>query len=402
MRAHILASCLAVATSGGGLLGCGLFFPVVSDGPGDGGSDATGGSDGTGGDAGAADCGFTLTAVPGSVSLAAGQAASVTVQRAGGFSGEIDMSLSPPTHVTVQPTNLTLPVGATISAPFTLTADPASLLQCNLGDFQVTVQGTTTDGSCSQTFALPVHLHGTCGQLGTPGMAMLQVPGVDTLQVKAWGAGGGGGGVAGGAGGGGGYVLANVAVTPGEMLTLRVGGGGGATGGGDWAGLLRGATVLVIAGGGGGGGNGAPSMGGQCGGGSPGGGGGGPSGASGGACDVDGGNGATQTADGRQCSCDNGLGATGGLGLHNGGGGYCQSLICDQSGNMVAGGTLGGGGGGSGGSEALDAGVTLVANATAPAGGSAAGTSDVDYQPGAGVGGATGAGTPGLVVVVVP
>ena len=66
-----------------------------------------------------------------------------------------------------------------------------------------------------------------------------QVPaGVTTLRVEAWGAGGGGGGsnnfqtllrldtAAGGGGGGGAYTVQEIAVTPGEILTVEVGAGG--------------------------------------------------------------------------------------------------------------------------------------------------------------------------------
>lgn len=94
--------------------------------------------------------------------------------------------------------------------------------------------------------------------------------GVTSISVKAWGAGGGGGAGGstgtGGTGGGGGYVAGNIAVTPGETLTIYVGGGGkgggnvsntgSGGGGGGYSSVYRGGTpLMVIAGGGGGGGS---------------------------------------------------------------------------------------------------------------------------------------------------
>ncbi len=110
--------------------------------------------------------------------------------------------------------------------------------------------------------------------------------GVTSINVKVWGAGGGGS-----TGGGGGYVGGTIPVTPGEVLTIRVGqggekagpnsygnggngygaGGNGTTasytridwgtifvyssGGGGGSAILRGSTPLIVAGGGGGSGN---------------------------------------------------------------------------------------------------------------------------------------------------
>ena len=120
-----------------------------------------------------------------------------------------------------------------------------------------------------------------------PELAAYVVPaGITRLRVKLWGAGGGGkcgyGTVPGErrGGGGGGFVSGELAVSPGETLTISVGEGGGSPlagpvfGGGGlggraisfspWDGfsggggtrILRGPTALMIAGGGGGGGDG--------------------------------------------------------------------------------------------------------------------------------------------------
>lgn len=100
------------------------------------------------------------------------------------------------------------------------------------------------------------------------------VPGyVTSVRIKCWGA-GGGGGFAVGWGGGGGFVQADLAVTPGESLTVRVGRGGrhantteteypdgqpanwlGAGGGGGSSSVSK-SGVVIGAGGGGGAGDG--------------------------------------------------------------------------------------------------------------------------------------------------
>lgn len=111
----------------------------------------------------------------------------------------------------------------------------------------------------------------------TTGTSYTVPSGVTTLRVKAWGAGGGGSNVYVGAGGG--FSQADIPVTPGENLTVRVGGpgtngrccfnepggaggingggngagasqGGTAGGGGGYSGLFRGSTELLVAGGG--------------------------------------------------------------------------------------------------------------------------------------------------------
>ncbi|MCB9750813.1 MAG: hypothetical protein H6713_12575 [Myxococcales bacterium] len=106
----------------------------------------------------------------------------------------------------------------------------------------------------------------------TGGDQQFMVPGgVSSIWVKLWGAGGGSWNAnQGGAGGGGGFALANLSVTPGEMLTVIVGqrgedsfsqtmifGGGGHGGffagnGGGRSAIRRGLTELATAGGGGG------------------------------------------------------------------------------------------------------------------------------------------------------
>ncbi|MFN9809676.1 MAG: LamG-like jellyroll fold domain-containing protein [Deltaproteobacteria bacterium] len=101
--------------------------------------------------------------------------------------------------------------------------------------------------------------------------------GVSSITVHAWGAGGGAGSAQ--PGGAGGYAQRVVPVTPGQVLTVRVGmGGAGATAiggtfqggsGGGGTGLLLDGTPLLVAGGGGGGGSGG-SVGGGAGGGASG------------------------------------------------------------------------------------------------------------------------------------
>lgn len=122
----------------------------------------------------------------------------------------------------------------------------------------------------AQTTTTPFSFTGTTQSFTVP-------PCVNTLHVKAWGGGGSGGGadVANGAGGGGGgYVQCDLAVTPGQVLTIIVGGGGGAgtgcvtgtgAGPGGWGnGLLDGAPGGNAGGsgcsGGGGGGGGAAAI----------------------------------------------------------------------------------------------------------------------------------------------
>ena len=196
------------------------------------------------------------------------------------------------------------------------------------------------------------------------------VPCVNSITVKAWGAGGGGGGndvKPGNIGGGGAYVTSVIAVTPGQVLTIYVGGGGaggvnGATGngggaggfglgtggtggnagpnggsgggggGGGGTGIYNGATLLVVAGGGGGSGGGGQYVMAAAGGGG---------GQNGFSTSVVGGTvGTSATTNGIQGaspSNDDGGGGGGGGGLLGGGGG--NSPNSDDGGSGGAGGT---------------------------------------------------------------
>lgn len=83
--------------------------------------------------------------------------------------------------------------------------------------------------------------------------------GVTSVTIEAWGAGGGAGAYTGayaGTGGGGGYASTALAVTPGDVLTIRPGQGGQEPGGGGGASLVYddAGTLVLVAGGGGGGG----------------------------------------------------------------------------------------------------------------------------------------------------
>lgn len=100
----------------------------------------------------------------------------------------------------------------------------------------------------------------------TTGVDFVVPVGITSLNYSGWGGGGGsslgnGNDPRGGTGGHGGFVGGTIAVTPGEILTVRVGGGGktlhiqtSGGGGGGYSGLFRGATPLFVSGGGGGGG----------------------------------------------------------------------------------------------------------------------------------------------------
>ncbi|WP_394850564.1 hypothetical protein LZC95_24295 [Pendulispora brunnea] len=274
----------------------------------------------------------------------------------------------------------------------------------------------------------------------TPKAAPFIVPeGITAIYVKIWGA-GGGAGMNGATGGAGGFVFGRIDVTPGEVLTLRIGAGGGAGtgsedagaasggGGAGLTGVFRSTTALMIAGSGGGGGavgysggiitNGAGAGGG---GGADGGAGGGPTGAAGGtganggaagsngSCGdagatagraLFGGTGAGGTpggpggdaggGDGRRAELGGGGG--GGAGAFGGGGGGCgTSVIAVKYGG-------GGGGGGSSLAPGKEARV-LDGNGVTPGG-----NRDVDYDGRAGKGGAVGAngpepGAPGRIVI---
>ena len=205
------------------------------------------------------------------------------------------------------------------------------------------------------------------------------VPGcVDTIHVKAWGAGGSGGGAdsyGGAVGGAGAYVKSDIAVTAGQVLTIIVGGGagpgtgcvacsgggsagwggglvaggrggnagcspcsGGGGGGGGAAAIYNGASPLIVAGGGGGG-----SGGGQFSSGGPGGAAGVNGSPSPGSCSGVGITGASSNGNGNQGQDKgggDGAGGGAGGGGYNGSSGGSAPPSCDCGG-------CGGGGGGS-------------------------------------------------------
>lgn len=200
------------------------------------------------------------------------------------------------------------------------------------------------------------------------------VDGINSIQIKAWGAGGGSGDSGGGTGGGGGYATGTLTPTLGTFLYIIVGKGGvynpgntvsaeggGATttsnatnsgGGGGYTGIFSTSTptqasALIIAGGGGGcGRNNADGKGG---------GGGGQDGYSaGGDVNIGKGGGATAGVGGASCTtCTSTCAGAGtnGSALQGGNGG--ANYNCRQSGGWGAGGAGGGGyWGGGGGSTA--------------------------------------------------
>jgi hypothetical protein len=221
--------------------------------------------------------------------------------------------------------------------------------------------------------------------------------GVSSITVKAWGAGGGLTGAAintpGKGSGGGGFATATVAVTPGEVLTVRVGqggsidattstNGGGASGypntgggGGGYSGIFRGSTPLIIAGAGGG----------AAAGGGLGGVGGGTTGGNG---DPDGaavgcsGTGGTQSAGGTGGATGSSLtGANGQAGVNGGGGG--GGGYWGGGGGCLYG--NGGGGGGGGSSYVGCAGCTSTTT-TSGSNIQAANQGDANYAAGVGMG----------------
>ncbi|MBX7207786.1 MAG: tandem-95 repeat protein [Verrucomicrobiaceae bacterium] len=253
--------------------------------------------------------------------------------------------------------------------------------------------------------------------------------GVSTVIVKAWGAGGASGETETALrapGGGGGHVKGQLAVTPGETLSIVVGAGGSGTtggaspvgaggagstatnaptsgGGGGASGVMRGATALAVAGAGGGGGStqtASPFAG----------------GAGGGAAGVDGqdatfgGKGGTQSAGGAGgvnggndglpgASGTGGAGATGngqnGPGA-GGGGGYFGGGGGARSG---ASGNGGAGGGGSSYAGSMSNPVSVAGSGSTPGNNT---DTDLAANPGRAVGGTTGAGGSGLVIIIVP
>jgi hypothetical protein len=273
------------------------------------------------------------------------------------------------------------------------------------------------------------------GQIyNTQGADNFVVPsGVTSITVRMWSGGGGGGaggsGGVGGAGGGSGYVSADLAVTPGETLSIYVGGGGaqgvrntagGGGAGGGFSSIYRGSTLLALVAGGGGGGGGLNSAarlggaGGAGGGlngiaGSPGGvagGGGYGSQSAGGAGGTGGSNSGSPGSslnggdggDGRTSQGTDGTGAIGGLATGGNGG---RAVVTNRAGAGGGGAGYYGGGGGSGSSSSSGAGgggggssytipsATSVTN-TAGSGTAPGNASDI-YRNGAGDGGAGGA-----------
>ncbi len=232
------------------------------------------------------------------------------------------------------------------------------------------------------------------------------VPGcVDTIHVKAWGAGGSGGGgdsYPGAVGGGGAYVKSSIAVTAGQIITVIVGGGagpggqcagcapggstgwgngvvnggsggnagcsgcsGGGGGGGGASAIYNGSTVLLVAGAGGGG-----SGGGQFSSGAIGGGGGQNGNVSPGSCSSPGIAGASASGNGGPGANKGGDGGGGGAG----GGGYNGG-----TGGGVAGGCDCGACGGGGGNSFSTGINTIFINGNGQTG---ANNTDLDLPPG--------------------
>lgn len=264
---------------------------------------------------------------------------------------------------------------------------------------------------------------------GTAGEYEFVVPqGIDVITAKVWGAGGGGvqnpSGI-GKTGGGGGFAQADLTVTPGEVLTIKVGAGGagftysqnsgaggagesGARGGG-LSGILRGGTPLLIGGSGGGAGIcGSTDTGDSAAGGD----GGGTSGTAGGSVSTNtGGGGGTQSAGG-SVSAGSGFQGLIGTSLAGGDGGSHIVNTHDGYGGFGGAGYFGGGGGGgvsnntqnSSGASGGGGGSGYVSGAnttlTAASSGTAANTGDADYVTGVGAGGAGGAnGGAGRIVI---
>ena len=232
--------------------------------------------------------------------------------------------------------------------------------------------------------------------------------GVTIVTVQSWGAGGGNGpsGVTGGAGG---YASGIVSVTPGEELTIIAGGGGHgwtaatssayggggpgagssvASGGGGGRSAVRRAsgTELITAGAGGGA---AGSTNGGVGG-----------GASGGAGTGSGGGGGTQSSGGAGGNTGCGTGQSGSQfqGGYNattygggGGGGYYGG---GEGGDSCGQGQQTGGGGGSGYIDGASNGTNTAGSGTTPPN-----TGDANYAAGIGVGGSSGDGGNGRIVI---
>ncbi|BBK42803.1 hypothetical protein STVA_28230 [Allostella vacuolata] len=273
--------------------------------------------------------------------------------------------------------------------PATIQNNQRLQLRLTSGSFSTSHVATVTVGTYAEDWSVST---GAAAIFTNAGAHSFVVPaGVTSINVKAWGQ---------KAHGGGGYTTGNLAVTPGETLTVIVRGGGvwdggeggegrggnaddGGNGGGA-SGLRRGVTNLLIAAGGGGRGGDESTE--ECGDGN---GGGGAGGAGGGTIGANG----SDSSGGS--NSDGGSGGGGGSkGVANGNGGDGNSGDCG-SGSYYGGGGGGGGGGllrgrggdggnnnrgghggGGGGGSAL---VPAGGSTTAGSGTSSANTGDADY-----------------------
>lgn len=311
-------------------------------------------------------------------------------------------------------------------APFTKLEESAyDVVYTDTDNLQLTFTTAPTAGQY-EVFCATFTAGGEVGGAPLPGTQIYDAPGVYSFVVpggvtemtaKVWGAGGGGASTgAGGTGGGGGFAQALLAVTPGEVLTVRVGAGGlvgivnsRMGGGGGISGAFRGADLmtsvpLVVAGAGGGAArannNNYSSAGGA---------GGGTAGSAG-------------TLEGSAVATGGGTQVSGGTGSTSGGyltGATLGSLLFGSAYHSASGGAgyygggaspstaqaAVGGGGGSGytptsGSPLLAVGAPTPTN-TAGSGVSPANTGDPDYGlSSAGLGAAAGSsGNPGRVVL---
>ncbi len=236
--------------------------------------------------------------------------------------------------------------------------------------------------------------------------------GVTRIRVKVWGA--GGAQSIGGNGGSGGYTSGEVAVTPGETITVKVGQGGpvgtgsDVVSGGGLSGIFRSTTPLAVAGGGGAGNyNNASGTGGP---------GGGTTGGTGGNSGAGGG---TQSAGGLKAGAygTDGSYLAGGVGgdpswtartsataYPNGGKGTSDAATASGQGGgdgyYGGGGTSnnvgGGAGGGSGYTGGMVSGTTTAGSGTTPPN-----TGDSDYSAGIGVGASSNATAGGNGKVVI-
>jgi gliding motility-associated-like protein len=282
----------------------------------------------------------------------------------------------------------------------------AFIISCGLGLAQTTIPFAYT--GAAQTFTVP--------------------PCVFTLHIKAWGGGGSGGGTDsynGAAGGGGAYIESDIAVVPGQVLTIIVGSGGGAGvgcvtgagggpagfgngvvdgaaggnsggqgcsggggGGGGAAGVFSGATPLIVAGGGGGG-----SGGGQFSSGALGGGGGQNGNSVAGSCTSPGITGASGNGNGT-------AGGTKGFFADGGGGGGGGGGFLGGTGGAIASGCDCGACGGAGGSSGSSGTNIIVTNGNGQTPGNSA---DPDLPAGdaLGGGGSTSGGN-GYLVLFYP